>query len=263
MLQRLRRQGLDIVIVFDSTGSMGGEIRQVKSQIQNIGSTLVKLVPKARISLVTYRDRGDEYVVQTPILPLTGDLQRVATYLSAVDAGGGGDREEAVQEGLRFAVEENQFRPAARKVILLFGDAPPHAQDQTTCLRIASDFSRRQKGRGQHGHLPQSGPAAGVRRDRSGRPGRSLLDHGPAADHDSIDGLGVRQQVSGQSGRSVRTDEQLTTGSSYAASPPQLLSDLSDPVAARPADGRARTEQHHGSTPPRSASRSTRTACSR
>ena len=31
LLQNLRRNGLDIVITFDSTGSMGGEIREVKS----------------------------------------------------------------------------------------------------------------------------------------------------------------------------------------------------------------------------------------
>ena len=143
-MQNLRRNGLDIVITFDSTGSMGGEIREVKEQIKRIGGTLIKMVPKARISICTYRDNGDSYVVKG--LPLTNDITEVDRYLAETTANGGGDEPEAVQEGLRWAVEENQFRPNARKVILLFGDAPPHAQDQTTCLNIASDFQRQHNG---------------------------------------------------------------------------------------------------------------------
>lgn len=144
LLQNLRRNGLDIVIVFDSTGSMGGEIRQVKQQIRSIGGTLLKLVPKARISLCTYRDRGDDFVVRG--LPLTDNISEVERFLADIEADGGGDEPEAVDEGLRWAITNNQFRANARKVILLFGDAPPHAQYRGVCLNLASDFHRQQKG---------------------------------------------------------------------------------------------------------------------
>jgi len=144
MIRQLRRNGLDIVIAFDSTGSMSGEIEEVKSQIKTIGNTLVKLVPKARISLCTYRDQGDAYLVKGK--SLTGDIQAIDAYLSTIQAGGGGDTPEAVHEGLRWAVESNAFRSQARKVILLFGDAPPHREKQQLCLEIASDFHRQQQG---------------------------------------------------------------------------------------------------------------------
>ena len=144
MIQNLRRNGLDIVIAFDSTGSMSGEINQVKQQITRIGTTLVTMVPKARISICTYRDTGDEYVVRG--LPLTGDIQQVASYLEKIQAGGGGDTPEAVQEGLRWSITNNAFNPGARKVILLFGDAPPHSEDRRTCMRLAADFSSQQRG---------------------------------------------------------------------------------------------------------------------
>ena len=146
MLQRLRLTGLDVVIVFDSTGSMGGEISAVKKQVSRIGNTLIRLVPKARMSLITYRDDGDAYVVKEPILPLTGDIQLMEQYLARVNAGGGGDQPEAVHAGLDAAVAQNEFRPAARKVILLFGDAPPHTARHADCLRIASDFNRQNRG---------------------------------------------------------------------------------------------------------------------
>jgi hypothetical protein len=53
MTGTLRRTGLDIVLCFDSTGSMSPEIDQVKRQIERIGATLTTLVPKARISICT------------------------------------------------------------------------------------------------------------------------------------------------------------------------------------------------------------------
>jgi hypothetical protein len=144
MLQTMRRDGLDIVITFDSTGSMQGEIDQVKNQIRRIGSTLLTLVPKARIGICTYRDQGDEYVVRG--LPLTSDIQAIESYLSGVRADAGGDEPESVHEGLRWSIQQNTFRPRARKVILLFGDAPPHQEDLPTCLRLASDFHGQQQG---------------------------------------------------------------------------------------------------------------------
>jgi hypothetical protein len=146
MVQRLRRSGLEIVIVFDSTGSMGGEINEVKKQVRRIGNALLKLVPKTRISIVTYRDEASGYVVLEPILPLTGDIQLVDQYLDPIHANGGGDHEEAVQAGLRAAIEQNEFRSGSRKVVLLFGDAPPHARDQAECLRLAQDFNKQNKG---------------------------------------------------------------------------------------------------------------------
>src|SRR5205085_3628096 len=131
MIGTLRRSGLDIVLCFDSTGSMGGEIDQVKRQIERIGQVLTTLVPKARISVCTYRDQGDRYVVKG--LPLTTSIQDVSTYLARIEASGGGDLPEAVDEGLYWSTSQNQFRGTARKVILLFGDAPSHRDKLQRC----------------------------------------------------------------------------------------------------------------------------------
>lgn len=144
LIGQLRRHGLDIVICFDSTGSMGGEIDQVKRQIERIGQTLTTLVPKTRIGICTYRDIGDEYVAKG--LPLTTSVQDVSDYLSRIRAGGGGDIPEAVDEGLYWSVSQNRFRPSARKVILVFGDAPPHPEKLRRCLNIAGEFHSQQGG---------------------------------------------------------------------------------------------------------------------
>ena len=144
LIGTLRKNGLDIVICFDSTGSMSGEIAQVKQQIERIGQTLTTLVPKARISICTFRDHGDAYVAKG--LPLTGSIQEVSSYLETIEAGGGGDHPEAVEEGLYWSSSQNRFRPNARKVILLFGDAPPHADKLKRCLALAGEFKQVHKG---------------------------------------------------------------------------------------------------------------------
>lgn len=144
LVSRLKNEGLDIVIVFDSSGSMQGEIDQVKGKIQRIGNALLGMIQKTRISICTYRDIGDEYVVKG--LPLTNNIGDVVTYLSKVNAKGGGDKPEAVDAGLRWAIEENQFRRSARKVILLFGDAPPHVDKNVSCQKWASEFRNKQRG---------------------------------------------------------------------------------------------------------------------
>ena len=146
MIQQLRRDGLDIVIVFDSTSSMGGEIDEVKRQIERIGDALTKMIPKTRIGICTYRDEAGSDGYDVKGLPLTGDIVEVKKYLAGISANGGGDIPEAVEKGLGWSVENNDFRQSARKVILLFGDAPPHDVDVDTAIGIASNFHVRQKG---------------------------------------------------------------------------------------------------------------------
>ena len=48
--------------------------------------------------------------------------------------------------GLRWSIENNKFRDPARKVILLFGDAPAHGKYKRECLDIAMRFHREAHG---------------------------------------------------------------------------------------------------------------------
>ncbi len=144
MVAYARSNGLDVVLVFDSTGSMGGEIETIKTRILQIGGALLSKVPNTRIGVVTYRDRSDDYVVKG--LTLTKDMRQIFFFLSTVSAGGGGDHEEAVEYGIKWALANNAFRKNARKVVLLFGDAPPHAADIPICMAMASEFHEKQYG---------------------------------------------------------------------------------------------------------------------
>ncbi len=137
-IQMMRRQGLDIVFVFDSTSSMGDFINHVKAEISNLVHSIKSLVPAARIGMVTYRDFGAIFVTQT--LRLTYGTRALNGFLEDLSPEGGDDYEEAVDEGLRVAINEINWKKDSVKVILLIGDAPPHKGDIKKCNRLIKKF---------------------------------------------------------------------------------------------------------------------------
>jgi len=144
LLTQLGDDGLDVAIVFDSTASMDREIAQVKDGIERIGKTLFRLVPKTRITVCTYRDQGDQYV--TKGLELSQSVAQVSTFLSEIRAQGGGDKSESVTAGIKWVIDNNQFGRNAKKVILIFGDAPPKPDQMLACQQLVSDFRFQQRG---------------------------------------------------------------------------------------------------------------------
>lgn len=143
-IRALREGGLDIVFVFDSTSSMAEFLKQVKTKIENLVTTFKKLVPTARIGLITYRDRGDEFVTRKH--PLTYGTKSLQLFLRDIDPAGGGDREEAVDEALRVAVEELAWRQHSKKIILVIGDAPPHQEDMSKVTELVDKFKNEMNG---------------------------------------------------------------------------------------------------------------------
>ncbi|MFO1077264.1 MAG: FHA domain-containing protein [Planctomycetota bacterium] len=137
---QLRKSGLEIVFVFDSTGSMGMTIKDTKDTIADMLDVLRALVPDATVGLVTYRDRGrnESYVVRQ--MPLGRDYWHAANFVQDVQADGGGDRPEAVRDGLRAAFGQN-WAPGSKRVVILAGDAPAHDREWQRLLREVKDFA--------------------------------------------------------------------------------------------------------------------------
>lgn len=136
----LRARGLEIVFAFDSTGSMGSSITATKEGIAGMLEVLHRLVPHARFSLVTYRDRGagEEYCVRS--LPLSRDYFAAVNFMQSVEAEGGGDAPEAVLSALVEATTQ-RFSEGARRVIVLAGDAPPHPREIRRSIDRAKNFA--------------------------------------------------------------------------------------------------------------------------
>ena len=91
---------------------MGGLIEGAKEKIWSIANDIVKgkPAPDVKIGLVTYRDRGDEYVTRR--FDLTGDIDSVFQNLQSIHADGGGDDPESVNQALHEAVTKLAWTPA-------------------------------------------------------------------------------------------------------------------------------------------------------
>lgn len=119
---------MDIVFVFDSTGSMDNSLVGVKADILGVMRTVVKSdpVPDVRFGVVTYRDYDSSYMEKH--LPLTRDHALARTFLNKVVSGGGHGEIAHVSLAMHVAVSRMNWdldKNTAR-VIFLFGDMPPH-----------------------------------------------------------------------------------------------------------------------------------------
>jgi hypothetical protein len=119
---------LDIMFMIDATGSMGDEINYLKEELSDVVRRVKaesEQMVDIRVSANVYRDKGDEYVVRS--FPFTNDMSKVLTNLSAQYAGGGGDFEEAVEEGLDDGINKHDWsEDATARIMFLVLDAPPH-----------------------------------------------------------------------------------------------------------------------------------------
>ena len=121
-----QRPRLDLVFMIDATGSMGDEIAKLKSSMRAMSQQISQLPgqPDICYGLVAYRDRGDAFITRTH--DFTDDLGAFQNMLARVQAGGGGDTPEALNEALHEVVHKLAWRADAARMVVMVADAPPH-----------------------------------------------------------------------------------------------------------------------------------------
>ena len=121
-----QRPRLDLVFMIDATGSMGDEIAKLKGSMRAMSQQISQLPgqPDICYGLVAYRDRGDAFITRSH--DFTDDLGAFQQMLARVQAGGGGDTPEALNEALHEVVHRLSWRADAARMVVLVADAPPH-----------------------------------------------------------------------------------------------------------------------------------------
>ena len=124
--QATQRPRLDLVFMVDATGSMGDEIAKLKASMRAMAQQISQLPgqPDICYGLVAYRDRGDAFMTRTH--DFTDDLAAFQQQLARVQAQGGGDIPEALNEALHEVVHGLSWRVDAARMVVLVDDAPPH-----------------------------------------------------------------------------------------------------------------------------------------
>lgn len=131
----LRRKGLDIVLVIDDTGTMDLIINDVRDRMEELVTAIHRLVPIARVGIVVFGGRNERMDIE----PLTISSHRLETFLSGVGAKGHGSQGD-VYAACVTAVNQMNWKPYAKKVIVLVGDSPPRFEDYGPLLSLIARF---------------------------------------------------------------------------------------------------------------------------
>jgi von Willebrand factor type A domain len=132
----LRHKGLDIVLVIDGTKSMDFVMADVKARMTQLAVRVRQLVPIARVGVVVFGGKGEPVDMQ----PLTLSTARLQAFLGAIHAKGGGEWQENTLGAVQAAVTKMDWKPYARKVIVLIGDSPPEKDDFAPLLALIRNF---------------------------------------------------------------------------------------------------------------------------
>ena len=135
-VDELRHKGLDIVLVIDGTKSMDFVMADVKERMTRLAIRVRQLVPIARIGVVVFGGEGEPLDLQ----PLTLSTAKLQTFLGSIEAKGGGEWQENTLGAVQAAITRMDWKPYARKVIVLIGDSPPEPQDFAPLLAMIRNF---------------------------------------------------------------------------------------------------------------------------
>ena len=119
-------RSVDIAFIVDATGSMGDEINFLKSELTDIFDRLAESNHKTnyRTASVFYKDHNEDYL--TTISGLSENISKTNDFIKTKSAGGGGDTEEAVEEGIQEALALDWNSNATARLAFLILDAAPH-----------------------------------------------------------------------------------------------------------------------------------------
>ena len=116
---------VEVVITFDTTGSMYPCLTQVRNNVRTMIKNLFEMIPGIRIGIIAHGDYGDSYVTQQ--VDLSVDQDKLCKFVEKVEGTGGSDWEECYELVLRESYTKISWSSVAKKVIMMIGDAIPHA----------------------------------------------------------------------------------------------------------------------------------------
>jgi hypothetical protein len=116
---------VEVVISFDTTGSMYPCLTQVRTHIRSLIRDLFTTIPTIRMGLIAHGDYGDVYVTKHTGLSTNQDT--LCQFVETVSGTNGFDGEECYELVLREVHQKVNWTEGAKKVFVMIGDYLPHA----------------------------------------------------------------------------------------------------------------------------------------
>ncbi|MBA3330771.1 MAG: VWA domain-containing protein [Actinobacteria bacterium] len=125
---------VDIQLTFDTTGSMGPSLEQAKQDGRRIIERVRSFIPNARFAVVSFRDFRNQAGEYQLLQPMTNDVRQIQAALdklvsvgnSSGGAGGVPAESYSLMYQRSYSDSATGWRPAARKIVVVVGDAEPH-----------------------------------------------------------------------------------------------------------------------------------------
>lgn len=122
---------LDMVIAFDTTGSMAQYIGAVRKEVSELIPQLFKENDDLRLGIVAFGDYCDmknpqEFGDAYQVVSLTNNENELIKFVRESKDTSGGDGPEFYELIIKKIVEETQWRDGSTRSILLIADAIPH-----------------------------------------------------------------------------------------------------------------------------------------
>ena len=144
---------LDMVIAFDTTGSMAAYIEDVRKQVAELVPRLFKDNEDLRLGIVAFGDYCDmkgpnKFGNAYQCLPLTDNENDIIRFIRDSENTSGGDGDEFYELVIKKIVEETEWREESTRSILLIADAEPHPigySSRTSSQETASTGERKPK----------------------------------------------------------------------------------------------------------------------
>ncbi len=119
----------DLVISFDTTGSMFPCLSEVKRNIATMVPKLFRDMPGLRLGIIAHGDYCDgDKVIQT--LDFTNDQNAIISFVQNAPSTKGGDYPECYELVLRTVKTFTWRAEAKMKSLVMIGDAPPHETNE-------------------------------------------------------------------------------------------------------------------------------------
>lgn len=122
---------LDMVIAFDTTGSMAAYIDDVRRQVADLVPELFRKNEDLRLGIVAFGDYCDmrgrhDFGPAYQCQPLTTNANDLVRFVLESQNTSGGDEDEFYELVIKKVVEETAWREDSTRVLLLISDAAPH-----------------------------------------------------------------------------------------------------------------------------------------
>ncbi|XP_069101069.1 uncharacterized protein [Argopecten irradians] len=117
---------IEIVISFDTTGSMYSCLEEVRGRIQDMVQRLQADIPGIRISVIAHGDYCDasNYIIKW--IDFGATVPELCDFVKTVSLTTGGDADECYELVLRRAREVLSWTPGSQRSLVIIGDSGPH-----------------------------------------------------------------------------------------------------------------------------------------